>query len=251
MNTVLSEILDTGTTKTANGEGVVEIHSSISSSEGRLLQELVKRVDPTISLEVGLAYGVSALFICDALTIRENTQHIVIDPNQHGGQWGDSWEGIGIANLRRAGYERVVRLLESPSYRALPELEKSGQRVDFAFIDGWHTFDFTLVDFFFVDRMLNVGGMVVFDDADWPGVRKVCRFVKTNMAYSVVGLDDSGPGLSRKRRLIEFMLRRKPFTSLLRPEVVAPDRTVGLRGSCIAFRKQADDSRRWDHFVDF
>ena len=82
-----------------------------------------------------------------------------------------------MANLRRSGYDHIVRLMEEPSYRALPALERSRQRIDFAFIDGWHTFDFTLLDFFFIDRILKVGGVVAFDDADWPAVRKVCRFV--------------------------------------------------------------------------
>src|SRR5262245_31355402 len=104
MNSVLSEILNTGTTKTADGTGTVKVHSANSLSQGQLLQKLIRQVDPTITLEVGLAYGVSALFICDALHVRNGTQHIAIDPNQHGGPWGDSWEGIGITNLHRAGY---------------------------------------------------------------------------------------------------------------------------------------------------
>ena len=44
---------------------------------------------------------------------------------------GESWGGIGIENLRRAGYGDIVRLIEAPSYRALSELERSGQRIDF------------------------------------------------------------------------------------------------------------------------
>jgi predicted O-methyltransferase YrrM len=253
MNSVLSEILETGATKTANGSTTVEVHSSISSTEGQFLQKLVRQLDPNVSLEVGLAHGISALFICDALNPSKRTQHIAIDPNQHGGPWGDSWDGIGIANLRRAGYGDIVRLIEAPSYRALAELEGSGQRVDFAFIDGWHTFDFTLVDFFFIDRMLNVGGVVAFDDANtsWPAVRKVCRFVKTNLAYSVLGVNGPDPEPSLKRRLSERLLCRSPFRTLLRPEIITPDGSIGLVGSCIAFQKKADDSRRWNHFVDF
>ena len=97
MNTVLAEIIETGLTKTAvDGHDNVKVYSSISLSEGQFLQN-VRELDPTISLEVGLAYGISALFICDALNHREETQHIVIDPNQHGGAWGDNWDGIGIA----------------------------------------------------------------------------------------------------------------------------------------------------------
>ena len=250
MNSVLSEILTTGTTKTATGD-TIKVHSSISSSAGQLIQNIIKAIDPTISLEIGLAYGVSALFICEALTIRNGTQHILIDPNQHGGQWGDSWDGIGIANLHRAGYGNIVRLIEAPSYRALAQLELSGQRIDFAFIDGWHTFDFTLVDFFYIDRMLNVGGAVAFDDADWPAIRKVCRFVKTNLAYSVLGTDGLDSKHSLERRLSEDFVRHTPFRGLLRREVVAPDRSIGLGGRCIALQKNADDNRRWDHFVDF
>ncbi len=251
MNPVLAEIIDTGATKTADGAGTVKLHSSISLSEGRFLQKLIRQLDPTVSLEVGLAYGVSALFICEALTVREGTQHIVIDPNQHGGQWGASWDGIGIANLHRAGYADIVRLIEAPSYRALAEMERSGQHIDFAFIDGWHTFDFTLVDFFFIDRMLKVGGVVAFDDADWPAIRKVCRFVKTNLKYSVLGSDGSDAQLSLKHRLLRRVIRRRPFRQFLKHEVNAPDLSAGLTGSCIAFRKDAHDNRRWDHFAEF
>ena len=148
MNDVLSEILETGVTKTASGSSTIKIHSSISASEGQFLQKLVRQLNPTISLEVGLAYGISALFICDALNAHNGTHHIVIDPNQSSREHPWGWGGIGIANLRRAGYGDIVRLIEAPSYRALAELEGSGQRIDFAFIDGMHTFDFTLVDFF-------------------------------------------------------------------------------------------------------
>ena len=212
-NPVPAEILATGATKTATGDAAtLQVHSSVSCSEGRFLQDLIRQINPTVTLEIGLAYGVSALFICDALNIRQGTQHIVIDPHQCGDP-DRSWQGIGIANLRRAGYGEIVRLIQSPSYRALSELERSGQRVDFAFIDGWHTFDFALVDFFFIDRMLIPGGVVAFDDADWPAIRKVCRFVKTNLAYSV--LSDPIPA-SLKRRLFGRFLLRKPFRSWVR-----------------------------------
>jgi predicted O-methyltransferase YrrM len=247
MNTVLSEILETGVTKTASGNNTIRVHSSISLSEGCFLQKIIKERDPIISLEVGLAYGISALFICDALITRNGTKHIVIDPNQH----GDSWDGIGIANLCRAGYGDIVHLIEAPSYRALGELEKEGLRIDFAFIDGWHTFDFAMVDFFFIDRMLNVGGVIAFDDANWRAIRKVCRFVSTNRAYSVLGIEGSDDAPSLMRRVSEYVLRYTPFSKLLRPDVVTPDESIRLGGRCIAFRKDADDNRSWNHFVDF
>lgn len=242
MNSVLSEILETGVT---SASGNVKVHSAISLSEGQFLQKLVREVSPTVSLEVGLPYGISALFICGVL--KPGSQHIVIDPYQN----TDSWDGIGIKNLRQAGYDDMVRLIEQPSYRALPQLEAGGQRIDFAFIDGWHTFDFTLVDFFFIDQMLKVGGIVAFDDANWPAIRRVCRFVKTNLAYSAVGAVASEYKPSMIRRIAEHLPARRLFSKFLRPDIVNPDRSVGLAGNCIAFRKEAEDGRGVDHFVEF
>jgi predicted O-methyltransferase YrrM len=250
MNSVLEEILATQMVVAEDGSRV-KIHSGISRSEGELLQSLIKKYDPTITLEVGLAYGISALFICDALKVRPETRHIVIDPNQNQSGAGGAWNGIGFGNLKRAGFAGFVNLIEEPSYRALPQLERAGQTIDFAFIDGWHTFDFTLVDFFYIDRMLKVGGIVVFDDATWPAVRKVCRFVRTNLAYAVVGRDGIDGAEQSMKRTAGQILNRRPFKSLLREDVLNSDRKLGLSGSCIAFKKQGHDTRRWDHFENF
>jgi len=247
MNAVLSEILKTGLTATENGNGTVKVHSAVSQGEGEFLQTLVRQVDPTVTLEVGLAYGVSALFICDALNRRSGTQHIVIEPLRH----RSLWQGIGMANLRRAGYGEIVRFIGSPSCRALAELERSGQRIDFAFIDGHHTFDFVLVDFFFIDRILKVGGVVALDDADWPSINKVCRFVVTNLAYSVVSHYPTDTKMALKYRVLEPVARYRPFRKFLKPEIVTPNERLGLGGSCVAFRKEADDARRCDHFEKF
>jgi predicted O-methyltransferase YrrM len=251
MNGVLLEILNTGHSKTANGRGKVRVHSAISQSKGRFLQEIVRKLDPTVSLEVGLAYGISALFICDALNIRKGTQHIAIDPNQHEGPWGDPWDGIGIANLRRAGFGEIVRLIEAPSYRALAELERTGQRIDFAFVDGWHTFDFALVDLFFIDRILNVGGVLVFDDAEWQAIKKVCGFLSANLAYIPLGVGGSGAELLSKPSIRKGAERRIARCGTLPSKAPCPKGIPDYAGTCIAFQKAADDSRKWNHFVDF
>ena len=43
---------------------------------------------------------------------------------------------------------------------------------DFIFIDGWHTFDYTLVDMFYADRLLRIGGYLLIDDALHQGPSK-------------------------------------------------------------------------------
>jgi predicted O-methyltransferase YrrM len=233
MNTVLEEINKTRQVRPVDGGDSIPLVSAISHEEGLFLQDLVRKVDPKVTLEVGLAYGISALYICDALRIREGTRHIAIDPYQHK-HWGN---GIGMANLRRAGFGDIVQLIEKPSHLVLPELEMASQEVDFAFIDSWHTFDFTLIDFFYIDHVLRVGGIVAIDDTNWRAVRQVCRFVVTNRAYSVVGTCGA---YSWKRRIAERLLSIIPFCR--------SNFELGIRGRCVAFRKEKHDDRPWSHF---
>jgi predicted O-methyltransferase YrrM len=250
MNKVLEEIYKTNQVHLGDGDRKFPLHSSISGEEGVFLQELVRQADPKVVLEVGLAYGISALHICDALKVRTGTRHIAIDPNQYGGIWGDSWNGIGIANLRRAGFGDIVQLIEKPSHLALPELEMAGQEIDFAFIDGWHTFDFALIDFFYVDRMLRIGGIVALDDTDFPAVRKLCRFIATNRAYSVIGScgADTRPP---KRGGIAEILGNMSICRWCSRATPQPDLALNLQGRCIAFRKDNLDRRSWNHFSEF
>jgi hypothetical protein len=80
----------------------------------------------------------------------------------------------------------VLRFYQAPSDEVLPQLCAQHERFDFAFIDGNHLFDYALVDFFFVDKLLNMGGHIAFDDLWIPAVRKVASFVLKNTAYKLV-----------------------------------------------------------------
>lgn len=251
LNPVLNEILRTNQVRSAEGESL-PLHSAVSEEAGRFLQELILEVRPSVSLEIGLAFGVSALFICDALKQIGGKRHLVIDPDQEGG-----WRSIGLLNLERAGYRDLVTCYHLPSHRALPRLEAEGIKVDFAFIDGWHTFDHTLVDCFYVDKLLRVGGMLVLDDVDsYPSVHKVCRFLLTNRSYRVRGCSNSQQGATAtlKRRLLYSVARRsRTARRLLKPEWVQPSTEMGIaaEGRCIGLKKMGEDVRRWDAHEEF
>ena len=63
----------------------------------------------------------------------------------------------------------------------MPELLKDNEsKFDFIFIDGWHTFDYTLVDFFYADKLLIKGGIIAVDDAKHQGVAKCLKYIDTN-----------------------------------------------------------------------
>ena len=179
---LLQEILRTGQVRTIDGSEVLPLDSAITADVGILLQDFIRRQQPKTIVEVGLAFGISALFICEALQECGGLRHIAIDPYQ-----STQWHGIGMNNLRLAGFGHLTECIESYSHLALAEMAAKGTRIEFAFIDGWHTFDHTLTDFFNIDRILAVGGMVVFEDVFFPGVHQACRYVATNRAYRVVG----------------------------------------------------------------
>ncbi len=153
MNNVLAEILATGHALSESGERV-RVHSTVTIEIGAWLQDMVRGVapPPEVTLEVGLAYGLSTLFLCEVLQELGARRHIVIDPYQFrsGGGETSEWLGIGLANLRRAGFEGLVDFREAPSHLVIPEIIRCGERIDFAYIDGWTTFDAKLVDFFLV-----------------------------------------------------------------------------------------------------
>jgi predicted O-methyltransferase YrrM len=246
MNVILSDIVSTGTVRSKTGEQLDNV-TGITPAEGELLARLVREQKPRVSLEVGLAYGTSALYLCDALAEVGTRRHYIVDPNQ-----STEWKGIGIENLRRAGHGDLVELREKPSLVALPELLAEGVRLDFAFHDGWHVFDQTLSDFLFIDKMLEVGGLLGFDDSTWPSMRKVLRYIVTNRAYSVVECLTSPR--SRKDDLAR-MLRplTSPWPRLLKPELIEPDGLLKLRpGSrCVVLRKHAEDHREITHHRAF
>lgn len=238
MNQVLQNMIATGVVQSRDGEAMRHL-MGITPAEGEMLARLVRELKPSVSLEVGCAYGTSALFICDALAEVGAKKHYIVDPNQ-----STEWQGIGLENLQRAGHGQLVELRELPSLVALPQLLEEGVRLDFCFHDGWHVFDQTLCDFVYIDKMLRVGGLLAVDDCTWPSMRKFLRYVVTNRRYSVVEcLDSPRSKRDAAARLVRPLIRR--LGGLFKPELTQPDGLLQLRpGSrCVVMRKEAHDER--------
>jgi predicted O-methyltransferase YrrM len=250
MNQVLEQILTTGQT-TAGGQVVSLRHpefpdrvSHVRPETGALLQRAVREVRPSVSLEVGLAYGVSTLYICDALAeLGTPCTHIVMDPVQNG-----KWKGAGLDNVRAAGHGRFIEFHEAPSEFVLPRLLEQGRRIDFAFIDGLHRFDQAFVEFYYVNRLLKPGGIVLFDDAARRSVNRVIRHALKYPAYEVWGTDQPTPAPSLTTKLRRQVRSIPRADALLRPDVLDRDWDLGILGRCVGLRKVAEDTREihWD-----
>src|SRR5271154_786779 len=234
---LVEEMLRSKQVRTVDGLSALPLTDSINVEIGCLLQKLIVGKRPSVSLEIGLAYGLSTLFICEALAQVGGQRHIAIDAFQ-----SSMWQGIGIHYVRTAGFGNLVELREELSQDALPRLVAEGIKVDFAYIDGTHTFDQKIVDFFYVDRILSVGGVIAFDDCDWPSIHQVCRFIATNRPYRVCGSTRGTPPGIRGRMIKWVANRSKNLRLLLKPRFILPDEQFGILAGarCIAFEKLAD-----------
>jgi predicted O-methyltransferase YrrM len=247
---ILEEILRTNSVRSIDGTATIPLRDAVTGEIGTLLQRLIREKCPALTLEIGLAFGVSALFICEALASVGGRQHIVIDAFQT-----SVWNGIGMHNVRAAGFGQLVQLREQLSEDALPLLSQEGTKVDFAFIDGTHSFDQKMVDFFYVDRILNVGGIIAFDDCNWPSIRQVCRFIATNRPYRVVGATAGGgmPGI--RGNSIRWAARHYDnVRQIVKPKFFRPDEEFGIppHSRCVAFEKLADYTVKPDYvFTEF
>lgn len=151
---------------------------------GEILYRLVTSRGLRRTLEVGMAHGLSTLFIAQGLREKGGGRHVAIDPWQTRG-----FSRTAMVNVERAGLAEYVELIEEPDFTALPGLLAQAERFQLAFIDGLHIFDHVLLDFFYCDLLAEVGGYVVFDDSNLPAVRAALAFVLENRldSYDRVG----------------------------------------------------------------
>jgi predicted O-methyltransferase YrrM len=154
---------------------------SITAGEGEALARWVLRENATRTIEIGLAYGVSALHICRALVESgaSEARHVVLDPFQEG------FADCGLQVLEEAGVRSRVEFHAEMSQIALPKFLKEQRRFDFAFLDGNHRFDSVFVDLFYLGRLLRRGGGIFLDDHQFPGIRRAVSFYVTNLNWRV------------------------------------------------------------------
>jgi predicted O-methyltransferase YrrM len=245
---IIDEIYRTGVVHDASGNEY-KLSSEVASVEGDYLYRLISSDSSvTKTLEVGCAFGLSSLHICEALRSRPEASHTIIDPRQM-----DVWHGVGVTHLERAGID-FYSLISEPSELALPNLLRSQpEGFDFVFIDGWHTFDQTMLDIFYANRLVREGGYIVIDDCNWASVSAAVSYYVNYPAYELL----RKPALTA--RTWRLRVARAGRTAL--PPGVAHmvlpggiyDRIYRRMQypSMVALKKVAKDTRGWAWFKGF
>lgn len=236
---LLDTIYKSHQVQTPHGEWL-KLHSHISKAEGQFVYDFIAN-DTAISctLEIGCAYGLSSLWICSALDGRTGASHTILDPFQQ-----SDWKGIGLKNLTRAGF-KSFELKQEFSEITLPNLVGK-QTFDLIFIDGLHTFDQVMVEAYYGLKLLRVGGVLIFDDADYPGIARVIAHLETYPCIERAGSVGAG-----------FLSRKSELVRAVTPAFVFDRLSAGIRHkysdqyTMVALRKISEDKREWDWHAEF
>jgi predicted O-methyltransferase YrrM len=242
---IIDDILDSGIVKDKNGNNI-PLRGNIDREEGMFLYDLIagnKSISQT--LEIGFAFGISSLFICSALRLKESPFHIIIDPHQE-----KAYDDIGNLNLQRAGVT-FYRLFKERSEFVLPRLlNQAPGSMDLVFIDGLHSFDQVALDFYYANRLLKVGGLIVFDDCSFFSISKVISYVLNFPAYE---FHSQVRETSKRKMLLRFCLKLIPeflYTNFL-PIKVNNFYNRFRYTTMIAIRKLGEDKRGTRWFSNF
>lgn len=175
-----------------------------------------------------MAHGISTLAILSALDEAGRGSLVSIDPYQ-----STDWQDVGRHAVDAAGLSSRHEIIEAPDYLALPRLVENGRRFDFAYVDGWHTFDYVALDAFYIDKMLPVGAIIGFNDCGLFAVRKALRYLTTHRHYQQLDV-----GLPRN------YAAASPLKSVVR-------RVLGASHEDRYFKKQDDWNPPWDFYRRF
>lgn len=157
------------------------------------LRDVLIADNARVVIEVGLAYGSSALAIGEALcsTAETKVSHIVIDPFQ-----ATAFDNVGLDALNAAGLAPQTTFIADESSIALARLVHDAMTADAAFVDGSHRFHEVFVDLYFLRKLVRPGGLIVLDDTAWPSVAAALRYFDLNLGWKPV---DVGGRLTARR----------------------------------------------------
>lgn len=153
---------------------------AIGAAEGEALARWVRQERASCTIEVGLGYAVSTLFICEALleTAGAEASHVALDPQQR-----TRFASCGLQVLKDASLAELVELHEEESQIVLPRFLGEGRRFHLAFVDGDHRFDGVFLDLVYLGRLVRPGGIVFVDDHQLPAIARAVSFFLTNLGW--------------------------------------------------------------------
>ncbi|MCK1813740.1 class I SAM-dependent methyltransferase [Streptomyces sp. XM4011] len=179
---VRRQLARNGPARTRDFDGDFE-YITLPERDCDLLRDLLIAEQARTVVEVGLAYGSSALAVGEALVSQGHAEprHILIDPFQK-----DMWANTGWDLLCSAGLDLISTLVPERSSDAFPQLIAEGLVADAAFVDGSHVFHEVFLDLYYLRKVVKPGGLVILDDDDKPSVRTAVHYFEVNLGWTAL-----------------------------------------------------------------
>ncbi|UCG35617.1 MAG: class I SAM-dependent methyltransferase [Candidatus Omnitrophota bacterium] len=189
-----------------------------------VIREILKKMKPNRTLEIGLAYGASTLTILTTLKeiFSEGFLHTAIDPFEN-----IVWKGSALRVIEEEGYSEHFRFFEYFSSLKLASLVKEKEKFDFIYVDGSHLFEDVFLDFYYSVSLLNKNGIVLFDDCTNKHIEKVIKFIIKNYSSILKPLDIRP--FEDKKKSIKKKIANK----------------LGIR-QLVGFKKISEPPRKWN-----
>lgn len=192
------------------------LDSQISIYEGLFISEIIKAYIKSSMkninvLEIGCAYGTSAMFIINMLNnYNKKINYKIIDPNQD-----TQWNNVGLYNISRIKNDNInVEWLKGYSDITMEYLTKQRLKYDIIFIDGGHGFEIVMSDSMYADKLLKKNGIVIHDDVLHSGVKEaINKFYKNNKHYIKISLkyDSKKPNIITDTKLYNYSRNKTNF----------------------------------------
>lgn len=149
--------------------------SEVKPSVGYYLYSLVKENRFNKILQIGIRNGIDALYLNQGLVENNKIKdkHLDIILIEKG------WEKNTEKTLKELN-SPYITLYKQESYLQLPELVEEEKMYNMILIKGYHLFDSALIDFFYADKLLNIGGIVVLFDKKFESSEKLAKYIQTN-----------------------------------------------------------------------
>ncbi|KAL8804975.1 MAG: hypothetical protein Q9200_005609 [Gallowayella weberi] len=132
-------------------------------------------------LELGSFEGASTTWILDNLMKHPDSNVIAVDTFEGGieHQASDKYDLTSLENRFRSNVSKCkhadrLRVIKARSHDALLDLSWEKKTFDFIYIDASHIAIDVLSDAVMCWKMLNQGGILVFDDVSWKGYMEDC-----------------------------------------------------------------------------
>jgi predicted O-methyltransferase YrrM len=173
------ELLDLGSGSRNGLQKLSEItdRTARGAKYGRLLHRLIARLQPQNCIELGTGTGITALYQATGFQQGQILHTIEGAP---------ALCEIAAFNADRCGISQQIQVYPGNFDIVLPELLQKLQRIDYAYIDGNHTYEATKRYFEWFLPHLHTHSVLIFDDIYWnEEMRNVWTYIKNHVSVTI------------------------------------------------------------------